>query len=461
MRILFVHQNFPGQYLRLAPALAARGHEVRALAINASPPVAGVTVHRYPVTRGTSPNIHGWASETETKVLRGEACARAALQLNAAGFVPDVICAHPGWGEALFLREVWPAAKQLHFVEFFYSSSGQDVGFDPEFGTDDFDSRCRVRMKNANSLLNLDVMDRGVSPTQWQKSTVPVEYQGAIDVVHDGIDTDAVRPDPQAVFAWRSAGGVVHQARPGDPVLTFINRNLEPNRGYHSFMRALPELLARHPALQVLIVGGDGVSYAARPKEGTYKARFLAEVQERLDMARVHFLGWLPYAEIVKLYQVSAAHVYLTYPFVLSWSMLEVMSAGGLVIGSRTPPVEEVIVDGENGLLVDFFSPQGIAAAVSRALDQPAAMRPLRERARKTVIERYDLATRCLPRHIALVESLGPQPAPVAAPEPTAPAAPVHKPASVPKPAPVRKPATAAKPATATATATAKAKKPK
>jgi glycosyltransferase involved in cell wall biosynthesis len=405
MHILFVHQNFPAQYRHLAPALAARGHEVRALAINASPPLPGVTVHRYRVKNGTSKEIHPWAAETETKVLRGESCARAALELKAGGFTPDVICAHPGWGEALFLREVWPEARQLHFVEFYYSASGRDVGFDPEFAQPDFETCCRVRMKNANSLLNLEIMDRGISPTQWQRSTVPCAYRERIDVIHDGIDTGVVIPDPEAVFAWQGTDGRTLRASAGDPVVTFVNRNLEPNRGYHSFMRALPALHARHPDLQVLVIGGDGVSYGAKPAEGSYKQRFLDEVGKKIDRSRLHFLGRVPYPVYLKVLQVSAAHVYLTYPFVLSWSMLEAMSAGCLVIGSRTPPVEEVLVNGQNGLLVNFFSPEEIASTVSNVIDDQRAFANLRNHARETIVKNYDLHSICLPKQISLVEN--------------------------------------------------------
>lgn len=380
---------------------------MHALTINQQAPLPGVILHRYKVGRGSSKDIHPWVVDIETKVLRGEACAKAAHRLKDAGFVPDVICAHPGWGEALFLREVWPDVPQLHYVEFFYAAVGADVGFDLEFGMPDFLMHSRVRMKNANNLLNLNEMDVGISPTHWQRSTVPEKYREAITVIHDGVDTEIVRPDPFATFSWRSEDGRDLRVCAGDPVLTFVNRNLEPSRGYHTFMRSLPELLFRHPALQVLIVGGDDVSYGARPASGSYKERFLAEVEDRIDPARVHFLGRIPYPKYLNLLQVSMAHVYLTYPFVLSWSMLEAMSAACLVIGSRTPPVEEVIVDGENGLLVEFCSPIEIANAVTRVLSEPDVMKPIRERARNTALLNYDLRSRCLPKQVDLIEKLG------------------------------------------------------
>jgi glycosyltransferase involved in cell wall biosynthesis len=405
MRILFVHQNFPGQYKHLAPALAARGHEVHALAITRQATPPGVSVQRYGIARGNSKGIHPWAVEFETKVLRGDACARAALKLKGTGFEPDLICAHPGWGESLFLREVWPDARQLHFVEFFYSAQGRDVGFDPEFGEPDFENRCRVRAKNANNLINLDMMDQGVSPTHWQMSTVPAAYHPKLSVIHDGIDTGHVRPDASAHFEWKMEDGTARRVSSADEVLTFVNRNLEPSRGYHIFMRSLPLILQRRPSLQVLVVGGDGVSYGAKPEEGGYKDRYLAEVAADIDRSRVHFLGKLPYSRYLKLLQVSGAHVYLTYPFVLSWSMLEAMSAACLVIGSRTSPVEEVIEDGKNGLLVDFFSPSEIADSVCRVFDHPDRMAQLRTKARATVVANYDLHSCCLPAQIALVES--------------------------------------------------------
>lgn len=402
MRALFVHQNFPGQYVHLAPAMAAQGHAVHALSMRQNGPLPGVTQHVYRTTRGTSQGIHPWVSETETKVLRGDACARAALTLKEKGFTPDLICVHPGWGEALFLRDVWPKASQLHYVEFFYGAEGRDVGFDPEFAPPDFDECCRIRMKNANSLLNLEAMDAGVSPTRWQWSTVPEPYRDRISVMHDGIDTQRVRPDAQAVFGWKTPQGKELTVRAGDPVVTFVNRNLEPSRGYHALMRALPRMMAQNPSMQMLIVGGDDVSYGARPAVGSYKAQFLAEVSDRIDPARLHFLGRLPYADYLRLLQVSAAHIYLTYPFVLSWSMLEAMSAGALVIGSRTAPVEEVILDRENGWLVDFFSPEELADRVSEALNPHTRAQQVRDAARQTMVERYDLRTHCLPRLLDL-----------------------------------------------------------
>lgn len=404
MRILFVHRHFPGQYKHLAPAVARRpGVSAVGLSLDRAGEVPGVKTIRYRPTRGTSPTVHPWVSETETKAIRGEAAARAALKLKADGFTPDVICAHPGWGEALFLKDVWPGARMLGFMEFYYHAEGYDVGFDAEFAATSFEDRARLRMKNAAGLLSLDACDWGVSPTHFQKSTYPACWQRKISVIHDGIDTDALRPRPDITATLPD--GATLTAR--DEVITFINRNLEPYRGFHVFMRALPEIQRRRPSAHVLIIGGTETSYGRRPPGGrSWKDVMLEEVGHGLDLSRVHFLGNVAYPTFVGLMQLSAAHVYLTYPFVLSWSMLEAMSCGALVIGSATPPVMEVIEDGHNGLLVDFFDQRGLADAVDRVLDHPDRMTEVRARARRTVVERYDLKRICLPRHLALIEAV-------------------------------------------------------
>jgi len=402
MNLLFVHQNFPGQFKHLAPHFTHAGHAVKALAIDGSG-LPGIETHRYKPGRATSREAHPWAQEFETKVIRGEACAAAASQLKAAGFTPEVIVANPGWGESLFLKDVWPRAKMLALIEFYYAARGLDFDFDPEFFRGDLARNARLRAKNAHLLMALQDMDWGVSPTEFQRSTVPPAYGDKISVVFDGIDTNVVRPDAGAAVTVNGRA-----LRAGDEVLTFVNRNLEPYRGYHVFMRALPEILRRRPNAVALIVGGDGVSYGAAAPEGkTWKQIFFDEVKGRLDASRVFFPGRLPYADYLKVLQVSACHVYLTYPFVLGWSCIEALAAGCLVVGSRTPPVEEAIEHDTNGLLVDFFDTAALAETVVDALAQRQRYAPLRAQARASAVARYDLATVCLPRQVQLVERLG------------------------------------------------------
>lgn len=411
MNILFIHQNFPGQFKHLAPALVRRGHAVTAMTLRETEAGdwQGVRLVPYAVERGTARDVHPWVADFETKTIRGEACFRAALRMKAEGFAPDAIVAHPGWGESLFLKDVWPEARLGIYCEFFYHPHGADVGFDPEFPPGDEGTACRLRLKNLNNLLHFEIADAGISPTHWQASTFPEPFGRRIAVVHDGIDTEAVAPDPSVSLTLN--GELVLTKR--DEVITFVNRNLEPYRGYHIFMRALPEILKRRPNARVLIVGGDGVSYGARPESGrTWKEIFAAEVRPRIgdaDWGRVHFLGHITYAHFIALLQLSTVHVYLTYPFVLSWSLLEAMSAGCAIIAGDTPPLREAIRHDDNGRLVDFFDAPALADAVCALLDDPTARRRLGANARAFAQANYDLESVCLPRQLAWVEGLATQ----------------------------------------------------
>lgn len=411
MNILFVHQNFPGQFKFLAPALARQGHTVVAITMQRDDRQEwqGVRLVRYAVSRGTTPGVHPWLSDFETKTIRAEACFRAALKVRQAGFNPDVIIAHPGWGESLFLKEVWPRARLGIYCEFHYGTQA-DTGFDPEFPTADPEGEvCRLHLKNLNNLLHADIADAALSPTRWQASTFPEPFRSRITVVHDGIDTDALRPEATARLSLSSNGQTV-TLTPGGEVVTFVNRNLEPYRGYHIFMRALPEILAQRPAARVLIVGGDGASYGPRPEGGrSWREIFAAEVRPRIpdtDWARVHFLGNLGYPAFQALLRISTVHVYLTYPFVLSWSLLEAMSTGCAIVASATPPVSEVIQHSHTGRLVGFFDTSRLAGEVCELLADPAARVHLGANARAHIRAHYDLRRVCLPAQLQWVGAL-------------------------------------------------------
>jgi len=375
------------------------------------PPMPGVQLMRYAVAAPPSQGTHRWIEELEVKTLRGEAAWRAALLLRDQGFFPDVIVAHPGWGESLFLRQVWPKAFLGIYCEFFYQAHGADVDFDPEFRHLDANDACRLQMKNANYELHFPRAHAGVSPTRWQASLFPETFASRISVIHDGIHTDQIKPDVNAFIGIKTAQGSV-QLGHNDEVITFVNRNLEPYRGYHQFMRALPSILKARPNAHVVIIGGKEVSYGAQPPNSpdgnsqTWYEIFLNEVKENLDLSRVHFVGKVPYADFLRVLQVSTVHVYLTYPFVLSWSLLEAMSAGCAIVASDTAPVREAIHHGETGQLVNFFDSVELARQVIALCDDPAVREKLGAQARAFAVENYDLLTRCLPSQLKWTEEL-------------------------------------------------------
>lgn len=407
MRLLLIHQNLPGQFRYLLSYYGQRKDcevvgvgETKRLKENFRKPIPGVRLIGYDAPpegdKTTSPILH----ITEAAVARGQRVLGVLLRLKKAGFYPDVVYGHPGWGETLFLKDVYSRARLIHFCEFYYRTAGQDFNFDPEFPNKASDV-LRLRIQNLHHLMALEQADIGIAPTIWQQSRFPEIYRPKITVVHDGVDTQTVAPNPEAFVRFPSKNLRLTRS---DEVITFVSRNLEPYRGFHTFMRALPDLLNARPKARVIIVGGNDVSYSRRLANGTYRDKYLAEIKGHFDADRVHFVGRVPYTTFLRVLQVSTAHIYLTYPFVLSWSMLEAMAAGCVVIGSRTPPVEEVIQHGENGLLVDFFSPSELVDAVQQVCDEPTRMQALREAARRTVVERYDLETVCLPKQRALIE---------------------------------------------------------
>lgn len=407
MEVLFVHPNFPGQFLRMAQAFAAQpGLKVYGIGDDAwsraAPDMPGLTMLRYPapVAPENRDNLHIFSRGFDDAIRRGEQILATLAEHKAQGLEPDIIFIHPGWGDALFLRDIFPGAHIVSFFEFYYRSRGADLEFDHEFPPRMADM-FRVRSMNATQLLALESCDVGITPTYWQRSRYPEAWHDRLQVIHEGIDTERVVPNPQASLQLPNG----HVLRAGDEVLTFASRNLEPYRGLHVFLRALPTIMAQRPNCQVVIAGGTEKGYGRSPPEGTtFWQYFLDEVKGRLDMDRVHYLGPQPYEQFLVMLQVSRLHVYLTYPFVLSWSMLEAMSAGCLVLGSATAPVEEVIEDGVNGLLTPFHSPGALADRAILALGHPDHFAALRAAARQTIIDRYDFATVSLPAYRRLLD---------------------------------------------------------
>ncbi len=406
MNFLFVHKNFPAQFRHVAKALVDQGHTVVGLCdvnnLKNRPPFhPTIPVFGYQPHGKGQMRTHHYVRDFENAIRRGQSVVRALMQLQAKGFHPDVVVAHPGWGEALFLRDIFPLAKHVYYCEYYYSGSGGDIGCDPEFAAT-LDDQLRARIKNSTQLVSLVAMDEGISPTRWQAGRYPVEFQSKIQVLHEGIDTDVIRPDPDAVFQHGDLRLTRH-----DEVVTYVARNLEPYRGFHVFMRSLSKVLAMRPNAKIIIVGGDDVSYGKKLPEGqTYRELYCAEIKNDVDWSRVYFTGKLSYSDYLKLLQISSVHVYLTYPFVLSWSMLESMAAGCVLVASATPPVQEIIEDGKNGKLVEFLDPMKLADSISEVLAMPEHFAPMRLCARETIVKHYDLKQQCLPAMVSYLTNV-------------------------------------------------------
>ncbi|MDD2761197.1 MAG: glycosyltransferase family 4 protein [Methylomonas sp.] len=404
MDVLFVHPNFPGQFRRLASALAQEpGMRIRALGDQSWMPACdlpGIDYLSYPAPEAAGDATHPYVKSFEAGVRRGQQVVRTLLPLKHQGFEPDVIYIHPGWGDGLYLKDLFPGARIISLFEYYYRPRGADVGFDPEFPLS-FDDIFRVRTLNTLQHHALESFDVGICPTAWQKSRYPDAYQSRLSCLHEGIDTELIKPDPQA--SYKLPNGIVLNA--GDEILTYVSRSLEPYRGFQQLMRALPAILNERPHCQVVIVGKDEPSYGPAPRqESSWRIKYLKEVEGKLDTRRVHFTGTLPFEDYLKILQVSRAHIYMTYPFILSWSMLEAMSAGCLVLGSDTPPVREVLRHGENGMMFPFFDTQAMAAMAIAVLAQPEAYQALRTAARSSVQLGYDFKTVIYPKHLNIVK---------------------------------------------------------
>ncbi|MEH3086242.1 MAG: glycosyltransferase [Xylophilus ampelinus] len=384
MKLLVIHQNFPGQFGRLVRAWAARpGWEVRGLGRDSAPGLPGfAALTRYRLVREPAPSQHHYLRQMERAVLHGQAAIRAMLAMKADGFRPDAVLAHPGWGETLYIRGVFPEARLIHLAEWYYATAGADVGFDPEFPAT-MDDRARVTTWNAVHALNLTHCDAAVAPTHWQRDSHPEIFRPRMSVQHEGIDV-AMLAGFRGAEGIRTPNGA--DLRKGDEVVTFVARNLEPYRGFHVFMRALAVAQRANPRLHALVIGGDGVSYG-RPPAGasTWRERMLAEVS--VDPSRTHFLGRVPYQEFLQCLQVASAHVYLSYPFVLSWSMLEAAACGVPIIGSDTAPVREFIEDGISGRLVDFFDVPELGRTMASLPELPLARYAEAARARVSALD--------------------------------------------------------------------------
>lgn len=399
MKILFLHPNFPAQFRHLASVLGQDPQNKLFYATNRREgQIAGVNKVIYEKSRTARPETHHYVRPLENAVLEAQAVYRVAQNLKDQGFYPDLVYGHSGWGPTLFMKDIFPKATLICYFEWFYKAYGSDASFDPSDPIT-ADDEARIRIKNAPILLDLATCDRGLSPTNWQRAQFPQEFHSKIKVHHDGIDTSYFQPLPDAKLFLPRINLDLSKAQ---EIVTYVARGMEPYRGFPQLIETISILQQKRPQCHFVIVGKNRVAYGKNlPNGKTYKEAMLEKFP--LDLNRVHFTDLLPYNEYLQVLQASSVHIYLTRPFVLSWSMLEALSTGCLIVASDTAPVTEVIEDGVNGLLVDFFSPEQISDRVIEALDNPEKMAEIRTKARETILERYDLA-KLLPQHLQWVK---------------------------------------------------------
>ncbi len=398
MNILFLHRNFPAQFRYIAPELANNpNNKVVFITNNETTKMNNIVKIQYKLKREVPNNCHAYLRFYEECVNHGQAVAEAAIKLKEQGFKPDIIFGHT-WGQTMFMKDIFPDVPLLCYFEWFYNSKGGDVGFDGKVPS--VDNCARLRAKNAHLLIDLYSCDAGFCPTKFQLKQFPKEFHHKIKVMHDGIDTDFCKPDENVEFTIKDKNITFTR---NDEVITYATRGMEAYRGFPEFMQAVEILLKKRPNLHVIIGGEDRVCYGAQLVNTTYKKMMLEKLD--LDLNRIHFVGSLPFNEYVKLLQVSSAHVYLTYPFVASWSLLDSMSCACPIVASSTEPVEEFIKDGENGLLFDFYDINEQVQKIEYALDNKEKMLPIRQNARQTIVENYSLKD-LLPKQIEYIKSL-------------------------------------------------------
>ena len=404
--VIFIHQNAPGQFRQLLTYCANNptckvvviGEKSRVKS-NFSTMFPNVEFHVYEIEKMSRENIHVELWTTTECMRRGRAVAMCLKNVRNSGVNPDVIYGHPGWGEMMHIKDIFPDARVVNYCEFYFNHDGQDLSFDPEFQGDETDVY-RVRTDNMTQLISLIDSDALIGPTQWQRSRYPKLLQERIEVIHDGVDLEIVKPNITAEVRLSDESLTLDRSR---PVITYVSRNLEPYRGFHIFMRALPAILKRLPDAHILIVGGDDVSYSRKLADGySYRKLLLTQLGDSFDAQRVHFLGRLPYAQYLRVLQISRVHVYMTYPFVLSWSLLDAMAIGAVVVASDTAPVREVIENGVNGYLVDFFSPSHLAEKVCEASLAFDDLDHIRGKASDKIKNEFDLK-KCMTRQLEVL----------------------------------------------------------
>ena len=418
MNILFIHRDFPGQFKYLIWALTKIPNcKIFFITEDKNIQIEGVEKITYTVAPKEYDSEDSFLKRYENILAHAQAATEKAKELKEKGIIPDVIYGFNPWGLNLFMKDIFPNIPLISYCEWFYNSKGADIGFDGRTFSDD--AMGQMRLKNSHLLIDLYSSDICVSPTNWQKQQFPKEFHDKIKVIHDGVSADIFKPDNNAKFIipdknielTSSVGSLPHHQEvennlvltTKDEVITYATRGMELYRGFPQFMEAVEKLLKKRPNAHIVIAGCDKAFYGTMLKNETYKEHMLKKLN--LDMNRVHFVGILPSEQYLKLLQISSVHVYMTFPFILSWSFMEAMSTGCCIVASNTPPVTEIIKDNYNGLLVNFFDIGNLVKKIEYALDNKEKMEEIKNNARKTIIENYDIKI-VLPKQVDLINSL-------------------------------------------------------
>ena len=400
MRILLIHQNFPGQFRQLAPYLQQRGHELVAICSHQRPTGVDCRLLRYPEPV-QPPDLPLGTQLAHESFERAAIVAKLCAQLEAEGWRPDRICAHSGWGETLGLKEVWPQVPQILWPELWVLPEHGGFGVDPQKPAAGLAGRLEQLGRNSLTRAALAQAASWILPTRHQANSFPPEFQGArMQVIHEGIDSELACPNSAISLQVR---GITLTRE--TPTITFVNRNLERLRGFDTFMRALPLIQRQHPSVRVLVVGDNAMGYGGpHPSGRSIKELMLEELQGQLDLERIHFLGRIPHPSLIALLQLSWVHVYLSYPFILGWSLLEAMACGCCIVGSQGMPVEEVIHNGVEGILVPINDPQKLAQRVLALMADAPLRQQLGTTARAAAVE-WD-QNKTLPLQAAVIEGI-------------------------------------------------------
>lgn len=400
MRILFIHSNFPAQFGQLGDWLANKGWDVTFATARKDIPKGGrIRIVQFESHRHVTDGIHNYVAGLEKAVIAGQGFVRTAVQLRNEGYAPDIIVAHSGWGVGMFAKDVWPDAKFVPYFEWYYRSPAIDRTPHDPAKRDPLDQSAFTRVRNTPFYLDFSAADAALAPTKFQASQFPEELRKRLTVMHDGIDTRLHQP------AERDTALMEELGIPDDAeIISWVTRGMEPARGFPEMMKAVAELQKARPKLHIIIVGEDRVAYGSKVAVASWKDKMLAELD--LDETRMHFTGLVPRPKMIRILQTGDLHLYLTAPFVLSWSMLDAMACGCQMVASDVEPVREFLKDGTTGRLADTYDHDALVGQVTAALDDPKTAKTLRTKARKLIVDKYDAQTKIFPAKMKFFEGL-------------------------------------------------------